>query len=540
MTSHILSTTLNYSIHVGYLDRANKSQLERLEKYLMGQKRKQPGIAFPSATKQEHLLVIRFNISHPISQPKDKDIIRKGLMRLCKFLDRIDNGKIRMEDLKEDGDLRVVPLSEFNFSATLGFGSGFFEKLGISPKNCPKGLKEMPHHDILGDPIPYKLLQTDFIVQLGSDFEDVNRWVFQHTTENPENLLYANNGRRLLTSNQKTCNWDEDSDVDIFSAISNWAVVTDIHSGFQRIDGRNLMGFNDGISNPKRLSNDTVWTTTEDENEKFKDGTYLVFQKIEHDLEKWRSLTVDKQEEWVGRSKGTGLLLGTLPKDLDRKLASDLRSENPILREQAKKRWKRLYNEQKDPDRKFFDPRLSQYKEIQVQCPIWSHVRKSNPREADGAARSLIFRRGYLFMEDSLNGISSSGLLFICFQRNIERGFEYIKRNFLINKNFPVPDLRKNFNAQELVRRHRNGRFTPAELSRGGVSQLSPQYVSGGITSQVPDTQNTGRDGLSGPSELGIYPEGQFPATLTIGGGYYFVPPIPNKKIMNLSEQFFV
>ena len=53
------------------------------------------------------------------------------------------------------------------------------------------------------------------------------------------------------------------------------------------------------------------------------------------------------------------------------------------------------------------------------------------------------------------------------------------------------------------------------------------------------DTQNTGMDGLSGPSENGVYPQGQFPIATTIGGGYYFIPPIPNKKISEISEQFF-
>ena len=53
----------------------------------------------------------------------------------------------------------------------------------------------------------------------------------------------------------------------------------------------------------------------------------MVFQKIVHDLDQWRELDVDEQEEWVGRRKATGLLLGTFDTDdEDRKLAADLRS----------------------------------------------------------------------------------------------------------------------------------------------------------------------------------------------------------------------
>jgi Dyp-type peroxidase family len=526
-------------VNISYSRDIKISNLERLEKSLTEEKRKQPGVAFPSATTQEHLLIVRLNISHPVSKHEDREHVRNGVMRLCKFIARIDAKKIKMDNLAEDGDIEPVPLSDFNFSATLGFGMGFFEKLKIDSRNRPKKLREMPNHTGLGDPRPYTLLQTDLIIQLGSDIEDVNRWVFQHTTARTEKTERAKGRRRFSYLNHGTYDGAEDGDVDVCSAISDWAAVTDIHAGFQRNDGRNLLGFNDGISNPKRLSNDVVWITHEDENQKLTDGTYMVFQKIEHDLDRWRNLTVEKQEEWVGRSKGTGLLLGTLPKDLDRKLAADLHSENPNVRNQAKKQWKKLYDEQKDPDRKFFDPNRGQYRNIQLQCPVWSHVRKSNPRQADGAARSLIFRRGYLFLEGGSNGIFDSGLLFICFQRDIDKGFEYIKRNFLNNKNFPVPDQRKNFNTMELARRHQYGRFTDTELKKGVVGPHSTHYDFLVKASHDPDAQNTGKEGLSGPSELGVHPEGQFPITVTLGGGYYFIPPIPNKKISEISEQFF-
>jgi Dyp-type peroxidase family len=524
---------------VNYSDSANKWRLKVQENHLREQKRKQAGVVFPSATRQEHLLIIRFNITHPVSHVEGREFVRNGVMRLCGFFERIDNGKIKMDDLTEDGDLRMVSLSEFNFSATLGFGLGFFEKLRLPSRTRPKGLKEMPNHIALGDSRPYTLFQTDFIIQLGSDIEDVNRWVFQHTTARTDSIESAKGLRRSLYLNPRA-DQVTNEDVDIYSTISNWADVTDIHSGFQRMDGRNLMGFNDGISNPKRLSNDTVWTTLEDENQKYTDGTYMVFQKVEHDLDVWRTMSVEKQEEWVGRSKGTGLLLGTLSKAQDRKLASDLHSEDPVVRETARKLWKRLYDEQKDPDRKFFDPNQGRYKNIQLQCPVWSHVRKSNPRQADGAARSLIFRRGYLFATDGLDGRNASGLLFICFQRNIEKGFEFIKKNFLVNKNFPVPTQRKNFNTQELLRRRQFGRFTVDEIRKGYPGQYPHNYDLLVKESHDPDAQNTGKEGLSGPSEIGIYPAGQSQITITLGGGYYFIPPIPDRKISNIGEQFFI
>ena len=140
-----------------------------------------------------------------------------------------------------------------------------------------------------------------------------------------------------------------------------------------------------------------------------------------------------------------------------------------------------------------------------------------------------------------MSGKLSSGLLFICFQRNIEKGFEYIKKNFLNNKDFPVPELRKNFNSNENERRRQFGCFKdsgPLSAKTDTERRSHYRFIDSVLQSHS-DAQNTGMEGLSGPSELGVYAEGQFPITLTLGGGYYFIPPIPKKKISQISEQFF-
>lgn len=508
------------------------------ERRFKEEKRKQAGIAFPSALSQEHLLIIRFHIVDNISGDKEKDkgIVRQGLKNLCSFLDKIEKDKIKLDQILEDGDIIPQPLSKFGFSSTIGFGVGFFDKLGIAKGNRPMNIKRMPDNDELGDTSQYTLLQTDFIIQLGADEDYVNRWVFQNSTNIQDKKEKRNLSPASTSKTYALEHLDGQDPQDIFTALIPWAKITDIHAGFQRLDGKNLLGFNDGISNPDRLSNNVVWTTAEDEKDKFKDGTYMVFQKIEHDLARWQNMKIEKQEQWIGRSKATGLLLGTLPRDQDRKLASDMHSDNLDIRESAMKKWKTFYDQQQDPERRFFDSNLQSFKNIQKECPVWSHVRKANPRQVDGAAKSLIYRRGYLYIDSRSNGTSTSGLLFVCFQRSIEKGFEYIKKNFLNNKNFPVPEKRPNFNIEELRKRHRYGLFTQNEIRELKISEIST-YNDG--TRDIEDTQNTGKDGLSGPSENGIYPGGQFPITTTHGGGYYFIPPIPNKNIAQISEQFF-
>ena len=233
---------------------------------------------------------------------------------------------------------------------------------------------------------------------------------------------------------------------------------------------------------------------------------------------------------WIGRSKGTGLLLGTISKNEDRNLAADLCSEK-FVQQAAKKKWKKLYDQQKDPERKFFYSSQTQFKGIQLECPLWSHVRNANPRQDDGTAKSLIFIRGYLFTDGGIDSRFNSGLLFICFQRNIKNAFENIKKNFLNNKNFPVPQQRKNFNSIEVKQR--------LQASFDATASHKIKNVVYGSLLNSPDTQNTGKEGLSGPSELGAFPDGLPPITLTLGGGYYFIPPIPKKRISDITEQFF-
>ena len=89
---------------------------------------------------------------------------------------------MKIDNLSEDGDINPVPLSRFNFTFTLGFGLGFFNKLNIIEKNRPRNLKVMPNFSELGDLTPYRLQQTDFIIQLGAEDDYINRWVFQNRT----------------------------------------------------------------------------------------------------------------------------------------------------------------------------------------------------------------------------------------------------------------------------------------------------------------------------------------------------------------------
>jgi Dyp-type peroxidase family len=621
----------------------------------------QPGIAFPSAAIQEHLLIIRLDITGAIFS-KDvnqaREDVKKGLKRLCTLFEHIDNGTKRIDQLvsKKDNpdDPNLIPQhlkKTFNFSTTIGFGKGFFDKLEIPIEKQPKKLRDMPDHVELGDVTPYTLGQTDMIIQLGSSKDFVNRWVLENTVqpdledETLEALLkkqrndptklndkektalkrliddstpqgtQLNPGQRVCSDGLKLSADEEECVPDIVTAISGWANITDVHGGFQRTDGRNLLGFNDGVSNPKpgkdkigELFDEVVFTTKEDERDDLDYGTYMVFQKIQHDLDQWRELSLDEQQEWIGRSKGTGLLNGTLNEDDDNTLTLALRSRDPEVRKKAALDIQALIKIQSDPTTRFYQDRDTPLKKsdgidgihddgsidsklhpdkpykivpsaIRKNVQAWSHVRKANPREEDGTSKRIIFRRGYPFVQSGLNNKIISGLLFVCFQNDIKKTFEFLKVFWLNNKAFPVPGPRKEFTEDEKAKRHLAGCLDPTEslslsdadriahglkdgddfkneIDNAGILNLEDYFdennnftpgaqpifktdIDPTNRELIPLTQSTGREGLAGPSEHGTVPTGEFLAIVPFGGGYYFVPPIPNKKISKIGTQFF-
>jgi deferrochelatase/peroxidase EfeB len=286
---------------------------------LKEERRKQMGVESPTSRHQPHILIIRLNLSRQL-RSGGLNIVRSGLRRLCGLLERINNGEKTVDELGDDGKLLRKHLSaDYQFTATLGFGLGFFDRLNISMEKRPKHLREMPDHIELGDPTPFTLTQTDLIIQIASSSDYINRWVLENTLQADQQVngetgkdAIANCPEGLiLKPNQRCCSdgqiieKGEKCTPDITSALEGWATIVDVNAGFQRLDGRNLMGFNDGVSNPIPgsgfLFDDVVWTTKQDEGENLKDGTYMVYQKIEHDLDQWRRLSLSQQEDWVGR-----------------------------------------------------------------------------------------------------------------------------------------------------------------------------------------------------------------------------------------------
>jgi len=241
--------------------------------------------------------------------------------------------------------------------------------------------------------------------------------------------------------------------VDYWDAVRKAAIVpfgaqvVAIHEAFNRGDGRDHTGFNDGISNlVDRMQTDPVWYRSKiylphpapaypgepdwnRDDPSYDGGTYLVHRKYVENLQRWRDGTFkvtdyygqtysdsEAREHAVGRREDSGLVISRF-------------HDRPLDREPDSAEVNLAYNE--------------------------SHVLKARggatapftgdfPPVKPGGTNVFntqdirIRRRGVNFSEiDPLTGAVTYGLHFICFQNNIQQtGFEFINNIWLMNPHF--------------------------------------------------------------------------------------------------------
>jgi putative iron-dependent peroxidase len=83
------------------------------------------------------------------------------------------------------------------------------------------------------------------------------------------------------------------------------AVVDEVH-GFKSFDERDLLGFVDGTENPTGgLAVRNVIVRNDEP--QFVGGSYVVVQKYLHNLKAWNLLTVEQQEQAIGRGKANNV-----------------------------------------------------------------------------------------------------------------------------------------------------------------------------------------------------------------------------------------
>ncbi|MCU1756570.1 MULTISPECIES: iron uptake transporter deferrochelatase/peroxidase subunit [Pseudomonas] len=152
---------------------------------------------------------------------------------------------------------------------------------------------------------------------------------------------------------------------------------------------RNFLGFRDGSANPdsndNTLMNSIVWVQPGSDEPKWAvDGSYQAVRIIRNFVERWDRTPLQEQQSIFGRNKASGA-------PMDGHHETDVPDYS------------------KDPEGKV--------------TKLDAHIRLANPRTAE-TSKSLILRRPFNYSNGvNKNGQLDMGLLFICYQSNLENGF---------------------------------------------------------------------------------------------------------------------
>ncbi|WP_407412555.1 Dyp-type peroxidase [Acinetobacter sp.] len=88
-----------------------------------------------------------------------------------------------------------------------------------------------------------------------------------------------------------------------FEGIQDQVEVLDERVCFRNFDGRDLTGFIDGTENPQFPDDRAETALLGEDAGIFADGSFVFAQRYAHNLDKWKKLKVDAQEQVIGRTK---------------------------------------------------------------------------------------------------------------------------------------------------------------------------------------------------------------------------------------------
>lgn len=255
-----------------------------------------------------------------------------------------------------------------NLTITVGLGHSLFEHHDWLQSHRPKLLQRMtkfPNDALVAD-----LCHGDLSLQFCANTPDTNIHALRDILKTMSDLVFLR--------------WKQEGNVPVIPQ----PPAGEIESA------RNFLGFRDGSANPdasdKPLMNELVWVgKTHQEPDWATNGSYQAVRIIRNFVERWDRTPLHEQEQIIGRKKATGAPLDGI-------------------------------KESQVPD--YVKDKSG------TVTPMDAHIRLANDR-SHAAQKNLILRRPFNYS----NGVTKSGqldqgLLFICYQADLEQGFIAVQR----------------------------------------------------------------------------------------------------------------
>lgn len=297
---------------------------------------------------------------------------REDLERLFRTLDErirflMTGGPVEQVDPKlppvDSGILGPVVTPD-NLTITVSVGESLFdERFGLADVK-PTRLSRMVGFP--NDALDADQCHGDLSVQFCANTPDSNIHALRDIVKNLPDLLFVR--------------WKQEGSV---------PAQAPTKPGEPEQSARNFLGFRDGSANPdsndNRLMNALVWVQPgSDEPAWATHGSYQAVRLIRNFVERWDRTPLQEQESIFGRSKNTGA-------PMDGQRESDVPDYT------------------RDPQGKV--------------TKLDAHIRLANPRTPE-SQQNLILRRPFNYSNGvNKNGQLDMGLLFICYQADLEKGF---------------------------------------------------------------------------------------------------------------------
>lgn len=254
-----------------------------------------------------------------------------------------------------------------NLTVTVGLGASLFERHAWLAGLKPRLLKRMDQSP--NDALEADRCHGDISIQFCASLQDTN--------------IHALRDINKHLSQYLVMRWMQEGDV----AMGEPEAPPE--------SARNFLGFRDGSANldaaDTGLMDTQTWvSTSNDEPAWAHGGTYQAVRIIRNFVERWDRTPLGEQEHLIGRHKMSGTPL------------SGGRSEFDVP------------DYANDPGG--------------LTTPLDAHIRLANPRTAQ-TRDSLILRRPFNYSNGiTLSGQLDQGLLFICYQADLERGFIAVQK----------------------------------------------------------------------------------------------------------------